>query len=231
MAPNEWPASFDGAPNWISLVVGLACLKVWAIAISPRRWRGSRGVVFGLKVLLTRMVREWLRMPLLLIALAATAWIVGTWWHGGAAWVGLLSSLIGTVGGGAMVWAVRLAGSSALRREALGFGDVTLMMMVGAFLGWQAGVVIFFLSPFAAMAIGLLQLILRRDDEIFFGPFLCLAAVALMVRWATFWNIYSPLQAVFDIPWLVAAVLAGGVAVLWAMLVLWRNVKEAMFAS
>ena len=57
----------------------------------------------------------------------------------------------------------------------MGFGDVTLMMMVGAFLGWQAGVVIFFLAPFAGLVVGVLQLVLRRDDEIPYGPFLCLA--------------------------------------------------------
>jgi leader peptidase (prepilin peptidase)/N-methyltransferase len=126
---------------------------------------------------------------------------------------------------------VRIAGSSALRREALGFGDVTLMMMVGAFLGWQAGVVIFFLSPFAALLVGVLQIVLRRSDEIFFGPFLCMAAVALMVRWATFWNADSPLQSVFAMPWLVAAVLAAGVVLLWAMLVIWRGIKEAIFGK
>ena len=41
---------------------------------------------------------------------------------------------------------VRVLGSQVLRREAMGFGDVTLMAMIGAFLGWQAAVLTFFLG-------------------------------------------------------------------------------------
>jgi hypothetical protein len=53
-----------------------------------------------------------------------------------------------------------------------------------------------------------------------------------MVRWADLWNA-SPgsFQAVFDVAWLVPAVLAIGVVMLGALLVIWRNVKEAMFES
>jgi hypothetical protein len=103
------------------------------------------------------------------------------------------------------------------------------MMMIGAFLGWQAGVVIFFLAPFAGLVIGLLELILRRNDEIFFGPFLCLATLVVIVRWATLWNADAALQSVFSMPGLVCGVLAVGVAMLWAMLVLWRNFKAMAF--
>ena len=34
----------------------------------------------------------------------------------------------------------------------MGFGDVTLMAMIGAFLGWQAAVLTFFLAPFFGLA-------------------------------------------------------------------------------
>jgi prepilin signal peptidase PulO-like enzyme (type II secretory pathway) len=231
VAPNEWPATLAGYPNWRGLTFGLGCYAAWCFALAPRRWRGRRGAAFALRILLARAFRSLARPPLVWIALAGAVGIAAVWYAGGAAWIGLLTALVGMIGGGAMVWAVRKAGTWALRREALGFGDVTLMMMVGSMLGWQAGVVIFFLSPFAALVVGLLQLVLRRDDEIFYGPFLCLATLGVIVRWADLWNAQSPVQQAFATPWLVLAVLAIGVILLWAMLVLWRSLKELLFRA
>ena len=73
----------------------------------------------------------------------------------------------------------------------MGFGDVTLMAMIGAFLGWQAGLLVFFLAPFAGIVLGLLVVVLRRDSEIPYGPFLCLGAVAVLVFWASFWRLHG----------------------------------------
>jgi hypothetical protein len=129
-----------------------------------------------------------------------------------------------------MVWAVRIVGSAALGREALGFGDVTLMMMIGGFLGWQPGIFIFFIAPFFALLVGITQMLLRRGDVIPYGPFLCLGTTLVMVRWAAFWNAeLGSMQAFFDFPWLVPGMLAICVVMLGAMLVLWRNIKEAIF--
>ena len=36
----------------------------------------------------------------------------------------------------------------------MGFGDVTLLAMIGAFVGWQGVIVVFFLAPFAGAVIG-----------------------------------------------------------------------------
>ena len=92
----------------------------------------------------------------------------------------------------------------------------------------QPGIFIFFMAPFAALIVGILQMILRRDDVIPYGPFLCLAAVVVMTRWADLWNAQpGSFQAFFDFGWLVPAVLAIGVVMLGAMLVIWRNIKEA----
>lgn len=228
-APEELPAALGGAPEWLGLALGLSCYAIWCFALAPGIWRRRRGLALGFRLLVARAAREMARPRRLALIVVGAAAIVGVWAWGGAAWTGLLTALVGMIGASAMVWAMRIVGTVALRREALGFGDVTLMMMVGSFLGWQAGVVIFFLAPFAGLAIGLLQLVLRRNDEIFYGPFLCLATLVVMVRWATFWNADTPLQQVFGEPWLVVAMLAAGVALLGAMLVIWRNIKEALF--
>ncbi|QDT69545.1 Type 4 prepilin-like proteins leader peptide-processing enzyme [Planctomycetes bacterium MalM25] len=222
-APNEWPTSLDGGQqNHRSLLLGLGCFGLWCFALTPRYWRTRRGVLFGLVVLLRRAARELRLRPLREILIGGVLAITCVWFTGGAAWQGLLTALVGMVVSGAMVWAVRIVGSAALGREAMGFGDVTLMFMVGAFLGWQAGLTIFFLAPFAALIIGLLQLVLRREDEIPYGPFLCLAAAFVVVRWGDVWRageVYFSMGAVLPV------VLVVCLGMLGVLLAIWRQFK------
>jgi leader peptidase (prepilin peptidase)/N-methyltransferase len=112
---------------------------------------------------------------------------------------GFLTGLIGLLVGGGLTETVRLVGSLALRREAMGFGDVTLMAMIGAFLGWQAAVLTFFIAPFFGLAHALWKLVLyvgkrlsggqltSGDREIPFGPYLSMAAVCLVLSWPWLW--------------------------------------------
>ncbi len=45
--------------------------------------------------------------------------------------------MTGLIAGGGLTWILRLVSSVLLGQEALGFGDVTLMAMIGSFVGWQ----------------------------------------------------------------------------------------------
>ena len=45
--------------------------------------------------------------------------------------------MVGLLVGGAVIYAVRLLGWILFRKEGMGLGDVTLVAMIGAFLGWQ----------------------------------------------------------------------------------------------
>lgn len=152
--------------------------------------------------------------------------ITAVWFWGTVAWMGLLTALVGLAMSGALVWIVRIVGSAALGREAMGFGDVTLMMMVGTFLGWQACVIVFFVAPFAGLVGGMLQLITKRDDVIPYGPFLCLGALFVMVSWAGVWN---RIAFAFQLGWLVPAVLLFCFVLLGVLLFIWQKIKRMLF--
>jgi leader peptidase (prepilin peptidase) / N-methyltransferase len=112
---------------------------------------------------------------------------------------GLIIGVQGLLIGGALVWVVRIVFGALLRREAMGFGDVMLLAMIGAFLGWQAAVLAFFLGAFYALAHALGKAVrsitkwLRgvklkgSDHEIPFGPYLSMAALTLMLGWPWIW--------------------------------------------
>ena len=113
----------------------------------------------------------------------------------------LASALVGLASAGGIIWFVRIIGRYALGKEAMGFGDVTLMAMIGSFLGWQACLFVFFVAPFAGLILGAAQWLAHREHELPYGPFLCLAALLVIVNWAPLWEWASKF---FSIPWLGA---------------------------
>jgi leader peptidase (prepilin peptidase)/N-methyltransferase len=228
VAPRPWQAGRGVVTGWPALAIGLSCYWLWCFALAPRIWRGRRGATFALRMIASRVGREFTRSPLRWLLLLGSAAIIFVWALSERAWVGLFTALIGLVASGGIVWAVRLIGTAALRREAMGFGDVTLMMMIGTFLGWQACLIAFFLAPFAGLAIGVMQFISRRDDVIPYGPFLCLAAGGVIVAWAPIWMWAQPM---FSMGWLVPAVLIVCLALLGVMLAIWRMIKMALFGQ
>jgi leader peptidase (prepilin peptidase) / N-methyltransferase len=100
---------------------------------------------------------------------------------------GLLVSLAGFVVGGGIVWIVRLAGFWVLRQEAMGFGDVVLMAMIGSVIGWQPVVIVFFIAPVLAIGAALIAWMTRRHREIPYGPWLSLATLVLLPGWSVIW--------------------------------------------
>ena len=56
----------------------------------------------------------------------------------------------------------------------MGWGDVKLLAMAGAFLGWQMTLVAFFIAPFFGALFGLVKIVRRQDTAIAYGPFLAL---------------------------------------------------------
>lgn len=102
-------------------------------------------------------------LPVVLAGWAAWRWAPTVWFADPPLWLQAAGgALAGYLVGGAVVWIVRLAGSLAIGKEALGMGDVHLMAAVGAVVGWIDPVLAFFLAPavgLGGMAIGV---VLRR---------------------------------------------------------------------
>ncbi len=201
--------------GWPALVAAIAAFWVWCLALMPGRWSRRHGFSLALRVFTARMVRERGTYALLALAVIGSAVIAWVWRAGGPHWAALETGLAGIVIGGGLVWIVRILATRALNREAMGFGDVTLLAMIGAFLGWQAAVLIFFLSPLAALVIGMARLLLRGDMEIAFGPFLCLAAAGTVLVWPTLWEHVSHY---FALGWKLLAVLLGALALIVVIL-------------
>ena len=87
-----------------------------------------------------------------------------------------LASLIGIFVSGGLIFLCGVFGKLVFRKDAMGFGDVKLMGVIGGFLGWKLAVATFFLAPFFGLLFGLPKLILKRGNVIPYGPFLSLAA-------------------------------------------------------
>ncbi len=119
--------------------------------------------------------------------------------HAITAWEGLKVGGIGLMVGGGTIWVIRILGGLIFRKEAMGFGDVTLVAMIGAFLGWQVVPATLFLGAVLGLAhaflkgLNALRKILSKtklaagDHEIPFGPYLSMAALILMVGWPWAW--------------------------------------------
>ncbi|MFA6384585.1 MAG: A24 family peptidase, partial [Candidatus Omnitrophota bacterium] len=67
--------------------------------------------------------------------------------------------------------------------ESMGGGDVKLLAMIGAFLGWKAAILTFFIAPFFGIIAGIATLMTKKDHTVPYGPFLSLAAL-ITIFWA-----------------------------------------------
>ena len=94
-------------------------------------------------------------------------------------------SLMGYLIGGGIVWAVRILGTLAFGKEAMGLGDVHLMAMVGAVLGWADPFLAFFVAPFlgilwAVASVVFGRLLRRAGTALPFGPHLAMATLLVI---------------------------------------------------
>nr|WP_303649936.1 A24 family peptidase [Desulfobotulus pelophilus] len=94
--------------------------------------------------------------------------------------IGFMDSAIGILAGGGSLLAVALGYRILTGRDGMGGGDIKLLAMIGAFIGWQGVLFTIFASSLTGTLIGLLTMIKQKEGmrlAIPFGPFLASGAL------------------------------------------------------
>ncbi len=94
--------------------------------------------------------------------------------------VGMTNALLGVAVGGGILWGLAWASPYLFGKEGMGGGDIKLLAMIGAFLGWKPALLTIMIGSLvgSVVGIGLMALrFLKRDEYIPFGPFLVLGAL------------------------------------------------------
>ncbi|MCA9399337.1 MAG: prepilin peptidase [Candidatus Omnitrophica bacterium] len=103
--------------------------------------------------------------------------------------VSLDIAVIGFMVGGGSIYAMGVLGDFLFKKESMGGGDVKLMAMVGAFMGWKLAILSFFIAPFFGAIYGIYEKIRTKDTVIAYGPFLVLGSLIslfwgeLIIHW------------------------------------------------
>lgn len=93
---------------------------------------------------------------------------------------GVLYSLKGTLLGGGILIFLGFIGKLFFKKDAMGGGDVKLLSMIGAFLGWKSVFLTLFFGSLFGTLISLTLILLGKrkfDDYVPFGPYLALGAL------------------------------------------------------
>ena len=110
-------------------------------------------------------------LPGIIAGFVASLFLPPGWW----------SSLVGILLGGGVLFAIAEAYYRVRRQEGLGMGDVKMLAMIGAFLGWQLTLLTLVFASFAGSAVGVGLMATRRGTmqaALPFGTFLALGAIA-----------------------------------------------------
>ena len=237
---HTYPDPPPAPSTWQELAIALGIFAIWIWALLPKisvwyyGWGTSIRFMYAFAFQPKRKTVCPLRtrtrsLPgitlfLCLLLLLGTIAIVTTWLCLPAVnWQSLYGSLQGLAFGGALIWSIRIVGTFALQQEAMGFGDVTLMAMIGATLGWQATLVSFVCTIIVVIIGVIIQLIITRDPQIAFGPYLCMGAAITIFYWHALWP--ASARGVFQLGNLIWWILGASLALMAVMLLCLQALK------
>jgi len=130
------------------------------------------------------IIPDVISIPGILIGFLSSVFILNLNW---------LDSLIGIALGGGSLLSVAIIYKLIKNKEGMGMGDVKLLAMIGAFLGWRPIIFIIFASSFLGSIIGATYLIFSKEDsskQIPFGPFISIATILYIFFGKQIINLY-----------------------------------------
>lgn len=130
-----------------------------------------------------QIIPDEISLPGIVIGFALSFFLKGHGW---------LDSLLGILLGGGTLLLVAFTYHRLTGKEGMGGGDIKLLAMMGAFLGWKAVPFIIFSSSLAGSLVGVSIMLLQKKDTklaIPFGPYLAFGALLYifygqpLIRW------------------------------------------------
>jgi leader peptidase (prepilin peptidase)/N-methyltransferase len=122
-----------------------------------------------------QIIPDSISLPGILIGFA------GSFFNGLVTWQ---QSALGIVLGGGVLYTVAYAYYAVTKREGMGGGDIKLLAMIGAFLGWQSLLYVLFSSSLVGSIVGIAAMCKQRkggQTRIPYGPFLALGAISYLL--------------------------------------------------
>src|SRR5579862_4565581 len=177
----------------VEIVTALAFMGQAAVIGADPLMLVSRLTFTGILIVLfgtdfdTQRLPDVLTLPGIALGLLSSAFLPPGWW----------SALVGTALGAGILLAIRWIWFRIKHVDAMGLGDVKMLAMIGAFLGWQQVWVVLVLSSFAGAVLGIALTTARgrsMQSRLPFGTFLAIGAYVAslwgerLVAWYLNWS-------------------------------------------
>lgn len=164
---------------WISLFLGFGALLALGLSYFRGPTEGSLVLSLGLSFVVAAALCDtfWGIIPNVLVLAGLGGVLLVSWVAPG---LNGLSALLGALLGGGLLFLLGLTLSWILKREALGGGDVKLMALIGATLGWEKVFPVLFWAAVLALTWAVARFLIRNESlrrSVRFGPWMGAATV------------------------------------------------------
>jgi leader peptidase (prepilin peptidase)/N-methyltransferase len=172
----------------IELLTGLLLVALgWRFGLS---WALLQGICLACLLLIISFID--LEHQIIPDGLSLPGMVLGLLLSGFTGNPGWISSLIGFFLGGGVLYLLAVGYEKLTGREGLGGGDIKLLAMIGAFLGWPGVLLTLAVGSLAGSLVGLFLMAFMKKERTLavpFGPFLSLGALThllagpWLIRW------------------------------------------------